>query len=121
MKKSSLERKFEYLAKLFKLPEYVEQYKFAPKRKFRFDIAYPAPILVAIELDGGIYSGGRHTRGVGYENDCVKGNLAIELGWVVLHYTPNHLKKDPGGVIVQILRVLKQRKEIGESEYPDEA
>ena len=38
-------------------------------------------------MDGGIYSGGRHTRGAGYEKDAEKFNEAAILGFTVLHVT----------------------------------
>jgi len=62
------------------------EFKFHPVRKFRFDFAV-IPLKVAVEYDGGVFSGGRHTQGVGYSNDAVKGNLALESGWKVYHVT----------------------------------
>ena len=44
------------------LPAPVAQHKFHPVRRWRFDLAWPANML-AIEVDGGIWSNGRHTRG----------------------------------------------------------
>lgn len=55
-------------------------------RDFRFDLAWPDRRL-AVEVDGGTYSGGRHTRGAGYERDAEKGNEAAIKGWRVLHVT----------------------------------
>jgi very-short-patch-repair endonuclease len=66
------------------LPE--RQYKFHPTRKWPFDFAWPDRRL-AVEVDGGTWSGGRHTRGQGYENDCEKLNEAAILGWTVLRVT----------------------------------
>lgn len=70
------------------LPAPVQQHKFHPTRRFRFDLAWPDHTL-AVEIDGGIWIGGRHTSGAGYRRDCVKGNEAILLGWRVLHVTPD--------------------------------
>ena len=108
-KKSTLELQFENIAKFFRVPEYVCEHYFAKPRKFRFDVAFVEQKL-AIELDGGIYAQGRHSRGVGYEKDCEKFNLAVELGWAVLHYTGNQLRKDPNSIMRQIFHVLEQRK-----------
>jgi hypothetical protein len=57
------------------------------KRLWKFDYAIPEK-LVAVEIEGGVYVQGRHTRGQGYIKDMEKYNAAIELGWVVLRYTP---------------------------------
>ncbi len=63
------------------------EYQFHPKRKWRFDSAWPEK-MVAVEFEGGIWTNGRHTRGKGYENDCEKYNNALLLGWRVFRLTP---------------------------------
>jgi very-short-patch-repair endonuclease len=63
----------------------VTEYRFAPPRKWRFDIAIPNE-KIAIELEGGVFTQGRHTRGVGYLNDMEKYNAATALGWRVLRF-----------------------------------
>lgn len=70
------------------LPAPVREHRFHPVRRWRLDLAWPDHKL-AVEIDGGIWSQGRHTRGDGYRRDCVKGNEAILLGWRVLHFTPD--------------------------------
>jgi len=55
-------------------------------RDWRFDFAWPADRL-AVEVDGGTFSSGRHTRGTGYEGDCEKLNEAVLRGWRVLRVT----------------------------------
>ena len=47
-------------------------------REFRG--AFP-DIKVAIECEGGIFSGGAHTRGKHYASDCEKYNAMTMLGW----------------------------------------
>ena len=66
--------------------DYEQEYRFDSDRKWRFDIAMPAQKL-AVEVDGGIWVGGRHTSGVGYEKDCQKLNAAVLQGWRVLRFT----------------------------------
>jgi len=73
------------LAKLG-LPVPEREYRFHPVRKWRFDLAYPSR-FIAIECDGGTWSGGRHVRGAGYQRDAEKFNAASRLGWAVFHYT----------------------------------
>lgn len=63
------------------------EYPFHPKRKWRFDYAIPEG-RVAIEIDGGIFIQGRHSRGAGQKKDMEKLNAAAQLGWRVLHYIP---------------------------------
>jgi very-short-patch-repair endonuclease len=67
-----------------------EEYRFHPKRRWRFDLAIPE-LKVAIEIEGGIWTGGRHTRGTGYQKDMEKYNAAQMLGWKVFRYTPQQL------------------------------
>jgi very-short-patch-repair endonuclease len=69
-----------------KLPMPVAEYKFHPTRKWRFDWCWPDQ-KVALEIEGGVYATGRHTRGKGYENDCRKYNAALLHGWKVLRAT----------------------------------
>jgi len=57
------------------------------KRKFRADYYLPAQKII-LEVNGGQFSDGRHTRGgKGYENDLVKSNLASLNGFFYLQYT----------------------------------
>ena len=63
-------------------PYLVTEYKFHPVRRWRFDFAHLAT-KTAIEINGGIWSGGRHVRGAGYLRDREKINTAQMLGWRV--------------------------------------
>lgn len=74
-----------------KLPTPVVELRFAPPRRWRFDLAWEAERL-AVEVDGSVYVGGRHTRGKGYENDCIKYAEAIIRGWRVLRVTTGQVK-----------------------------
>ena len=68
------------------LPPGERQYRFDPRRRFRFDMAWPA-LKVAVEVQGGIWSGGRHARGSGIAAECHKFSLAAALGWRCLPVT----------------------------------
>ena len=108
MSKSDLERSFEYYARIAKLPTWECEHRFHPTRKWRFDVCWP-DVLVFVELEGGVYSGGRHVRGSGYTKDCEKYNAAVMLSWTGLRFTTEMLKSDPMGCMDQIKRVLKMR------------
>lgn len=69
------------------------EYVFAPPRKWRFDFCWPGSRLkVALEVDGGVFSGGRHTNGAGFTADVEKMNAAALDGWCVLRATAAHIK-----------------------------
>lgn len=90
---------------LVKLPTPVLELRFAPPRRWRFDLAFEAERL-AVEVDGGIWKGGRHNRGQGYENDCVKFAEAVIRGWRVLRVTTGQVKS--GVALGFVERALKQ-------------
>lgn len=85
------------------LPAPVLEYRFHPTRKWRFDLAWPQQLL-AVEIDGGVFSGGRHSRGAGYRADCEKFAEAAILGWRVIRVLPEHVKK--GQALAWIERAL---------------
>lgn len=106
MTTSELEALFDGTWRLLGYPDvWTPEYRFAPPRRFRFDRAHP-PSRVAVELDGGTWTGGRHTRGAGYERDCVKANLASANGWRVWHLTGDMLRTDPAGHLEPIARFV---------------
>jgi very-short-patch-repair endonuclease len=78
---------------LQKISDLVPEHKFHPTRRWRFDYAYPV-VKLAIEVEGGIYSYGRHTRGKGYTEDCRKYNAAILEGWKVIRFTQEMLRNE---------------------------
>ncbi len=80
------------------LPTPEREYKFAPPRRWRFDMCWPAQ-RVAVELEGGVWSGGRHTRPAGFEADVEKYNCATVEGWRVLRCTARMLDRDPSAFI----------------------
>ena len=106
---SDLEDTFLYywkiLAKGFPEPE--QEYKFHPKRKWRADFAWVNQKII-VECEGGTYSGGRHVRGKGYENDCIKYNAAQSLGYKVFRATSNMLKKDPASFVKIVKNEIKR-------------
>jgi very-short-patch-repair endonuclease len=86
MSKSALEAELlqQIILAGFSMPR--QQYRFCPDRKWAADFAWP-DWRILVEVEGGIWSGGRHTTGAGFEADAVKYNKAELLGWVVLRFT----------------------------------
>lgn len=72
------------------LAEPVAEFRFAPPRRFRFDFAWPDRKL-ALEVEGGVWTRGRHTRPAGFLRDVEKYNLAASLGWRVFRTTPQRI------------------------------
>lgn len=79
------------------------EYRFAPERRFRADVAFPDRRILA-EVDGGVFATSRHTTGTGFTNDCVKMNLAAEQGWRCFRFTTAMVRS--GAAITQLRRVL---------------
>jgi hypothetical protein len=94
------------------------EYRFHPSRKWRADFAIVHPDATRprlpgfythlIEVDGGSWVAGRHTRGSGFEKDAEKLNAAAELGYRVLRYTPRMI--EDGSAIEQIRRILSMKE-----------
>lgn len=70
--------------------ECVKEYAFYKPRKWRFDYALPA-YKIALEVEGGVWTQGRHVRPKGFLNDMTKYNTAALYGWCVLRTTPDKL------------------------------
>jgi hypothetical protein len=90
------------------LPKPEAEYRFHPTRKWRFDLAWPDRSL-AVEIDGAVWTGGRHTRGAGVEKDTEKYAEALLAGWRVLRVTTGQVKSG------QALTWLEQLLGIGDT------
>jgi hypothetical protein len=67
------------------------EYKFHTERNWKFDYAkvdLELQMMAAIEIEGGIFNKGRHTRSLGYLGDMEKYNEAGRMGWTVFRYAP---------------------------------
>lgn len=84
------------------LPMPDAEHRFAPPRRWRFDYAWPES-KVALEVEGGAFSGGRHTRGAGFLKDMEKYNAATLAGWKVLRVTPSTLLSDGIDLVKQAI------------------
>ena len=107
-----------------RLPQPVQEYQFAKAqgRKWAFDLAWPDKVVVlrpgrvnqylpkgrvAVEIEGGLYIQGRHSRGAGYERDLAKDNAAVVMLWHVLRFSPGMLERNPQDCISQVEALLK--------------
>lgn len=79
-----------------------------PEAEHRFDVVFP-DYRLAVEIQGGTATGGRHVRFGGYETDSVKNNLAVAKGWAVLAITGIMLDNDPLGCIRAVVEALHAR------------
>lgn len=101
---SDLEDLLAQQMKFAGLPEPEREYRFAPPRRYRADFAYPDKMLL-IEVEGGVWTQGRHSRGAGFTEDAKKYNLAATIGFRVLRFTGEMIKS--GLALRTIEEVLK--------------
>ena len=80
------------------------EYRFHAVRRWRFDLAIPRR-GVGVEIEGGIFTQGRHVRGAGYKRDMQKYNEAARSGWRLLRFTPQDVKE--GIAVCQIIEALE--------------
>lgn len=84
---------FDKQCDLAGLPKPVAELAFAKGlgRRWRFDWAW-VDQGVAVEVEGGAFIAGRHTRGAGFLKDMEKYNTAAILGWRILRVTPKQIE-----------------------------
>lgn len=88
--RSNAEESLATLIRWEHLPEPMREHRFTPSRRWRFDFAWPPSATgpgVAVEVEGGSWISGAHTRGAHFEEDCEKYNRAALDGWVLLRVT----------------------------------
>lgn len=105
-----------------KLLTYEQEYKFHPTRKWSLDFAWPS-VKLAVELNGGTFTRGRHTRGAGVEADYEKINEAQRLGWMVLQFGSSHLSshRKTRQVVRYVAQILQERINAQTTEQPKDA
>jgi very-short-patch-repair endonuclease len=72
-------------------------------RAWRADFVH-RPTMTLIEVEGGAWSGGRHTRGAGFIEDATKYLRAWELGWNVLRLSEKQISAPDVRRIIARLR-----------------
>lgn len=107
LRRAAAQERHDTFAKMLrasKLPLPTPEYRFHPERQWRFDFAWPEH-KIALEVEGGVWTEGRHTRGAGFLADMQKYNAAGVLGWRVLRVTPDQLTQAATDEMLR--RVLK--------------
>lgn len=90
--RSDGERALETQLRQIQAPAWSIEHRFDSARMWRFDFAWPE-LLVAVEVEGGAWSEGRHVRGDGFERDCAKYNEAAIQGWLVIRVTTDQVER----------------------------
>lgn len=87
------------------LPDPIAEFQFLPDRKFRFDFCWPNK-KVALEVQGGLWSGGAHVRGAALLKEYEKYNMACVLGWRILFVVPQDL------CLLETVNLIKQSLDV---------
>ena len=90
------------------LPKPVREFRFFKSRRWRSDFAWPESKLL-VEVEGGIWVKGAHTRGAHFTRDCYKYNYASILGYTLLRFTAGMIRN--GDAIEQIKLALELEAE----------
>jgi very-short-patch-repair endonuclease len=88
---SKLEAEFALQLRAHGVMPSTREYRPIPTRRYRIDFAWPKE-KIGVELDGGTWKNGRHSRGKGYDADCEKLALLQLDGWTIFKATETHLK-----------------------------
>lgn len=89
-------------------PVEVALHEYRKGRAWRLDFAWPA-LMVAVECEGGTFSGGRHTRGAGFAADAEKYAHATLAGWAVLRVTGEQI--EDGRALEWLEKAIAQRQD----------
>ena len=85
MARSKYETLFGLHIAALDVPTPTREYRFHPTRKWRIDFAWPE-LMLAVEIEGAIWTAGRHTRGGGVVADMEKYNTLSAAGWRLLRF-----------------------------------
>jgi very-short-patch-repair endonuclease len=105
---SAIEELFALHIRGAKMQPAKREHVFAAPRKWRLDFAWPEE-KIAVEVEGGTWTNGRHSRGTGFAADCEKYARAAILGWTVLRVTSDHVRT---GQAIQWLEELMERESV---------
>lgn len=86
---------------------FLPQHRISMSRRWRADFFLPPHLVV--EIEGGTWINGRHTRGRGFENDCEKQAAALMQGHKVLRVTTRQVMENYA--IAWITHIMNLRSE----------
>ena len=89
-------------------PDLTPEYRFAPPRMWRVDFFHPSGC--AVELEGGVWSGGRHVSPQGFEGDVLKYNALSSKGLRLWRVTRKLLDDDPVGLLTPIIQAMRENQ-----------
>lgn len=84
------EEGFLFQCRLLGIAEPQRNWRFHETRRWEIDFAWPE-LRIGVEIQGGVWSGGKHGRGAGIVKDMQKHNALLDLKWRVWLYTPGEV------------------------------
>jgi very-short-patch-repair endonuclease len=76
---------------LTKLPKPEREVKLVEGREWRCDFVW-FPQKLVVEIEGGLWNGGRHVQPKGYQEDMKKYNAIESLGYRIHRFSPEQVK-----------------------------
>lgn len=104
-KSSALESRFASLWDALGGSELVREFRFDKTRRWRADFASNSA-RVLIEVEGGVWRGGRHTNPQGFINDAEKYLAATLQGWSVIRLVGEQLNP---ATLRQVVDYVRER------------
>lgn len=83
------------------------EYRFHESRLWRLDFWF-AGARLAVEIDGGGWVQGRHSRGDGIERDCEKSSHVAMAGYRLMRVTPGQIKRGEALKWIQVALGLRK-------------
>lgn len=71
---------------------FIPEYRFDTTRRWRLDF-YLTAVNVGVEIEGAVFTGGRHVTGRGFTADCEKYNAALLAGIPVARFTTSQVRR----------------------------
>jgi very-short-patch-repair endonuclease len=118
---TELEELFARLWSISGRGDLVTEHRFDLKRDWRFDFAN-VDLKIAVEVEGGVFRpnrkrcpvckqtpAGRHSRPMGFHDDCDKYNAAALDGWAVFRFTSKHLDAQPIQCVELVNKAIESR------------
>ncbi len=109
MKRTNLKAILQSYCERKGYPVPLAELNFHAGRKWAFDLCWPITLMdppTALEIEGGVWTNGRHTRGKGFLGDMEKYNEAVFDCWRLFRTTPEQIES--GQAFALIDRIMKR-------------